>query len=87
MSIRQAITVVPTVFLFLLLSSATFNRPSKALGEETIRVAVPLFSALGFPLFVASDRGYFQKDGLPVEIVVLTVLRQLTRLCCLEECI
>jgi len=50
MSIRQAITVVPAVFLFLLLSSATFNIPSKALGEETIRVAVPLFPALGFPM-------------------------------------
>jgi len=69
MSTRQAMAIMLAVLFFLLFPSVTFNTASKAFGEETIRVAVPLFPALAFPLFVASDRGYFQKEGLPVEIV------------------
>lgn len=38
-----------------------------ALAQETIRVAIPLFPTAAFPLLVASDRGFFQKEGLTVE--------------------
>lgn len=36
-------------------------------AQETIRVAIPLFPTAAFPLLVASDRGFFQKEGLTVE--------------------
>jgi len=36
-------------------------------AQETIRVAIPLFPTAAFPVLVASDRGFFQKEGLVVE--------------------
>ena len=38
-----------------------------ARAQETIRVAIPLFPTAAFPLLVASDKGFFQKEGLTVE--------------------
>src|SRR6185503_4984767 len=34
---------------------------------ETMRVAIPLFPTAAFPLLVASDKGFFQREGLTVE--------------------
>jgi NitT/TauT family transport system substrate-binding protein len=36
-------------------------------AQETIRVAIPLFPTAAFPVLVANDRGFFQKEGLIVE--------------------
>ena len=41
--------------------------PRTAPTQETMRVAIPLFPTVAFPLLVASDKGYFQKEGLIVE--------------------
>ncbi len=58
-----------TAGLFLLLFLFINFVPPAALGEETIRVAVPLFPTVAFPLFVANQKGFFQKEQLAVEIV------------------
>jgi NitT/TauT family transport system substrate-binding protein len=36
-------------------------------AQETMRVAIPLFPTVAFPLLVASDKRFFQKEGLIVE--------------------
>jgi len=36
-------------------------------AQETVRVAIPLFPTAAFPLLVASDKGFFQREGLTVE--------------------
>ncbi len=36
-------------------------------AQEKIRVAIPLFPTAAFPVLVANDRGFFQKEGLTVE--------------------
>ncbi len=36
-------------------------------AQETTRVAIPLFPTAAFPLLVASDKGFFQREGLTVE--------------------
>jgi NitT/TauT family transport system substrate-binding protein len=36
-------------------------------AQERIRVAIPLFPTAAFPVLVANDRGFFQKEGLTVE--------------------
>ena len=36
-------------------------------AQETMRVAIPLFPTAAFPLLVASDKGFFQREGLTVE--------------------
>jgi NitT/TauT family transport system substrate-binding protein len=37
------------------------------LAQEKIRAAIPLFPTAAFPLLVANDKGFFQKEGLTVE--------------------
>jgi ABC-type nitrate/sulfonate/bicarbonate transport system substrate-binding protein len=36
-------------------------------AQEKMRVAIPLFPTAAFPVLVANDRGFFQKEGLTVE--------------------
>jgi len=36
-------------------------------AQETMRVAIPLFPTAAFPVLVANERGFFQKEGLTVE--------------------
>src|SRR5262245_66486493 len=36
-------------------------------AQEKMRVAIPLFPTVAFPLLLASDKGFFQKEGLIVE--------------------
>jgi ABC-type nitrate/sulfonate/bicarbonate transport system substrate-binding protein len=36
-------------------------------AQETMRVAIPLFPTAAFPVLVANDKGFFQKEGLTVE--------------------
>ena len=38
-----------------------------ASAQEKMRVAIPLFPTAAFPVLVANDRGFFQKEGLTVE--------------------
>lgn len=38
-----------------------------ATAQDKMRVAIPLFPTAAFPLLVASDRGFFQREGLIVE--------------------
>ena len=38
-----------------------------ATAQDRMRIAIPLFPTAAFPLLVASDRGFFQREGLIVE--------------------
>jgi NitT/TauT family transport system substrate-binding protein len=38
-----------------------------AVAQERLRAAIPLFPTAAFPLLVANDRGFFQKEGLTIE--------------------
>ncbi len=38
-------------------------------GQDKIRMGVPLFLTVAFPAFVASEKGFFEKNGLRVEII------------------
>ena len=51
------------IILVMLLGLTAGSLPA----QETIRVAIPLFPTAAFPVLVASDRGFFQKEGLVVE--------------------
>ncbi|HEY1233310.1 MAG TPA: ABC transporter substrate-binding protein [Candidatus Binatia bacterium] len=49
-------------FLFACVLGSNF-----VLAQERMRVAIPLFPTAAFPLLVASDRGFFEREGLTVE--------------------
>jgi ABC-type nitrate/sulfonate/bicarbonate transport system substrate-binding protein len=54
--------------LFLILVSAGVI-PGSGLGQEKIRIGVPLFPTVSFPAFIAHEKGFFEKNGLKAEII------------------
>src|SRR5213593_284924 len=58
---------VTFVILSLLMGSMSFTPKSSA---ETLKVGVISQSANNWPLFVAEEKGYFNREGLTVEVVV-----------------
>ena len=52
-----------SLIAILVLEITARNLPA----QETMRVAIPLFPTAAFPLLVASDKGFFQREGLTVE--------------------
>ena len=56
--------ISPTWFVIFLIIGLT---SSSAPAQEKMRVAIPLFPTAAFPVLVANDRGFFQKEGLIIE--------------------
>jgi NitT/TauT family transport system substrate-binding protein len=55
------------IFLFLIL---TINlTPASGHTQDRIRIGVPLFPTVSFPVFIADERGFFEKNGLKAEII------------------
>ena len=54
--------------LLLLLAVACFA-PAGGFGQEKIRIGVPLFPTVSFPVFIAHEKGFFEKNGLKAEII------------------
>src|SRR5918999_2038548 len=43
--------------------------PRPGVGQERIRIGVPLFPTVSYPVFIAHERGFFEKNGLKGEII------------------
>ena len=43
--------------------------PRAGTGQERIRIGVPLFPTVSYPVFIAQERGFFEKNGLKGEII------------------
>src|SRR5215510_7398341 len=50
---------------FLLLNAI----PAVGFAQEKIRIGVPLFPSVSYPVFIANDKGFFEKNGLKAEII------------------
>ena len=50
-------------FLFLVLTGAT------AFAKERVRVGVPLFPTVSYPVLIAHEKGIFERNGLKAEII------------------
>ncbi len=57
-----------SIFLFLIFLIEAFN-PNAGFGQEKIPVGVPLFPTISFPVFIAHEKGFFEKHGLRAEII------------------
>ena len=55
-------------FLFLILAIGS-STPFTGIAQEKIRIGVPLFPTVSFPVFIAHERGFFGKNGLKAEII------------------
>src|SRR5262244_936138 len=52
--------------LWILLLNAI---PAVGFAQEKIRIGVPLFPSVSYPVFIANDKGFFEKNGLKAEII------------------
>ena len=43
--------------------------PTPASSQDRIRIGVPLFPTVSYPVFIAHERGFFEKNGLKGEII------------------
>jgi NitT/TauT family transport system substrate-binding protein len=55
-------------FLFLILTIKSCT-PELSHAQDRIRIGVPLFPTVSFPVFIAHERGIFEKNGLKAEII------------------
>jgi NitT/TauT family transport system substrate-binding protein len=58
-SIRLLVFVVGVVMLL----------PGFGHGQERVRIGVPLFPTVSYPVFIAHDKGIFERNGLKAEII------------------
>src|SRR5437899_7728866 len=57
-------------FTFLLLILVIVgSAPSTGFSQEKIRIGVPLFPTVSYPVFIAQEKGFFEKNGLKAEII------------------
>ena len=53
------------IFVFVISSFAA----NAAFAQEKVRIGVPLFPTVSFPVFIAHEKGFFDKNGLKAEII------------------
>jgi len=58
------VNLAPAILLFLLVFVSTVD-------ARKVSVGVPVLDVTMSPLFIAKDRGYFQKEGLEVDLVLM----------------
>ncbi|HEY6199400.1 MAG TPA: ABC transporter substrate-binding protein [Candidatus Binatia bacterium] len=57
----------PAGFLIVVLFAQALSYA--AFAQDTIRVGVPLFPTVSFPVFIAQQKGIFEKNGLRAELI------------------
>jgi NitT/TauT family transport system substrate-binding protein len=56
-----------TPLLLILFAKLLF--PEAGSAQDKIRVGVPLFPTVSFPVFIAQEKGIFEKNGLKAEVI------------------
>src|SRR4029453_3779905 len=54
------------LFLILLLDNCA---PLVAFSQDRVRIGVPLFPTVSYPVFIAQEKGIFEKNGIKAEII------------------
>jgi NitT/TauT family transport system substrate-binding protein len=53
----------------LLLFIAEYVAPGRSAAQDRVRTGVPLFPTVSYPVFIAHEKGFFEKNGLKAEII------------------
>jgi len=61
----------PTCRLFAasMLFAAVYFAPAGLSAQDRVRIGVPLFPTVSYPVFIAQEKGLFEKNGLKAEII------------------
>ena len=62
----RLVRLIISLFLVLFIESLT---PAEGIVQDRIRIGVPLFPTVSYPVFIAHERGFFEKNGLKAEII------------------
>ena len=62
----QNVGKLTLLFLILLLDNCA---PSVAFSQDRVRIGVPLFPTVSYPVFIAQEKGIFEKNGIKAEII------------------
>ena len=54
---------------FFLIVVTSLSTPLMGVAQEKVRIGVPLFPTVSFPVFIAQEKGFFEKNGLKAEII------------------
>ena len=46
-----------------------FTLMTESFGQERVRVGVPLFPTVSYPVLIAQEKGFFERNGLKAEII------------------
>lgn len=55
--------------LLILIAFVELVTPVAGFSQDKIRIGVPLFPTVAFPAFIASEKRFFEKNGLQAEII------------------
>lgn len=53
----------------LLFFAAEAFAPSQGSAQDRVRIGVPLFPTVSYPVYIAHERGFFERNGLKAEII------------------
>ena len=57
------------LLLFFIALICAIGAPSAGFSQDRVRVGVPLFPTVSYPVFIGQERGFFEKNGLKAEII------------------
>ncbi|HEY7220635.1 MAG TPA: ABC transporter substrate-binding protein [Candidatus Binatia bacterium] len=58
-----------SLILFALILVVDNCAPDMAHGQDRVRIGVPLFPTVSYPVFIAQERGFFERNGIKGEII------------------
>src|SRR5262245_3681447 len=64
-----AMKILVLGLLTLLLWMIGAFSPQLTSGQDRVRIGVPLFPTVSYPVFIARERGMFEKNGLKAELI------------------
>lgn len=56
-------------FALALVCAISVFASNAGFAQEKVRIGVPLFPTVSFPVFIAHEKGFFEKNGLKAEII------------------
>jgi len=57
------------IFAASMLFAAVYLTPAGLSAQDQVRIGVPLFPTVSYPVFIAQEKGFFEKNGLKAEII------------------
>ena len=58
-----------SLILFSLILAFEICAQTVAWGQDRVRIGVPLFPTVSYPVFIAHEKGFFERNGLKAEII------------------